>query len=200
MQIPQELLERAASVTSGTECSSQSSYDEPLGELEVPSAQSGLEERSGRFPLEVQPQEGSLPLTRLSGDGHETETHPTRQAATSQLTSAMESLSSHARAVSVTTQSVSTVHSEYSEDLVPGRGEWSASSNQLVLPHPSEDALSTPQFDVEQFLRGLNQEREAAVQDWLGEGEDGEDNADATLIGDEAEPTVMREADEFSQF
>ena len=103
----------------------------------------------------MHPQEGSLPLTRLSGNGHETETHPTHQAATSQLTSATESFCSHARAVSVTTKSISTVKSEHSEDLVPGRGEWSASSNQLVLLHSSEDTLSTPQFDVEQFLQGL---------------------------------------------
>ena len=193
IQIPQELLVRV-SVTSDTECSSQSSYDEPLGELEVPASQSGLEGRSGDFPPGVQPQGGSLPLTRLSGDGHETESLPAPQAAASQLTPAAESLSLNTGAALVVTQPVSSVQSEA---IVPGRGERSASSDQPV-PHPSDDALSTPQFDVDQLLQGLSREGGTAVPDWLGE--DGEENADATLIGDEAEPTVMREADEFSQF
>ena len=193
MEIPPELLERA-SIASGTECSSQSSYDEPPGEPEVPTSHAGLEARGGDFPLEVHPREASLPLTRPSGDGHETDMHPTSQAVSSQPLNQTEPLTG---AASVTTQSISISQSDYLEALAPGHSEWSASSDQLVL-HPSTDTLSTPQFNVDQFLQRLGQEREMAAQDGLL-GEE-EDNADATLIGDESEPTVMREADEFSQF
>ena len=71
--------------------------------------------------------------------------------------------------------------------------------NQLPEKSSQEDDLFTAQFNVDALLQGL--EGEGGMIPHMGDMvyED-EEPVDTTLIGDEVEPTLMREADEFSQF
>ena len=71
--------------------------------------------------------------------------------------------------------------------------------NHLPEKSPQKDDLLTAQFNVDAILQGL--EGEGGMIPRMGDMvfED-EEPVDMTLIGDEVEPTLMREADEFSQF
>lgn len=71
--------------------------------------------------------------------------------------------------------------------------------NQLPEKSPQKDDLLAAQFNVDAILQGL--EGEGRIIPRMGDMvfED-EEPVDTTLIGDEVEPTLMREADEFSQF
>ena len=123
-------------------------------------------------------------ITRLRGDGHENET-VSNSIPMQNGTKPSQPLVQHCH-----TADMSTSRSKHKEGM------------QLPEKSPQKDDIHvlTAQFNIDAILQGLEGEmipHMGGRDDMVCE--DGEP-VDTTLIGDEVEPTLMREADEFSQF
>ena len=125
-------------------------------------------------------------ITRLRGDGHENET-VSKSIPMQNGTKSSQPLVQHC----------------HTADMSPSRSKHKEGM-QLPEESPQKDDIHVlaAQFNIDAILQGLEGEGEM-IPHMGGRDdlvcEDGEP-VDTTLIGDEVEPTLMREADEFSQF
>ncbi len=220
--IPQEFLERATSAST-TDYSSQSSGDDyPPGEGEPPGTPPPL-------PHSLPPSSSSsLPRTRPSGDGHENEPIRTAQLVSSSLSRSPPPLAAIPPSLSIPVDLSAT--SIGAEVTIPAHGQPPSGSKHFYPPLRARPAVENGDTDgrmggvagiamggaLPPIYPGTHSEMENLISQLLGgedeggllqqlgvrrEGEEEEEGAaDATLLADELEPTLMREADEFSQY
>ncbi len=219
--IPQEFLGRVSSAST-TDYSSQSSEEYALGEGERP----GSPSRPTSAPLPPPP--SSLPHVRPSGDGHESEPIRRAQPIVSRPSLADSSpANAHTPSQPAVRSSLGipvnlSVASIGAEVTIPAHGQPPSGSRysrplDVQESQDERDRQGSAHSDGEalpMMYQGTHSEMEKLISQLLGwkgaegllqqpgmEGEEEEVGAgDATLIADELEPSLMREADEFSRF